>query len=167
MKAVKQYFTPPPIADRIDELKAEASNFSRGLHSRSLNRLTPARVGLYPVMQHYIRSNWDNFVATLEPAIKQDMEELVLAEEEEHLLYTLSTTINSNKVLTVLIENDTYVVSYAGAISSHSSDELPDEIRRCIGMLKLTDVHVVVDGVGMRLPTGFIIIPPENFSLNK
>jgi hypothetical protein len=168
MKAVKQYFTPPPIADRLDELSEQASNFARNIHSRSLNRLAPTRAVMYPVIQRYIRSNWDSFVATLEPAIKQDMEELVLAEEEEHLLFMLSTAINSRKVLTVLIEGDKYMVSYAGVISSQSSDELPDEIRRRIGMLKLTDEHNVIDGIGIKINSGgFVVIPPENFSLNK
>lgn len=167
MKTIRQYFMPPPIADRLDELTSRAHDFTCSILSRYNHQVTASRATAYPVIQHFLSSNWESFVATLEPAMKQHVEELMELEHETAGIFNLTNGINNNKLLTVLIDNDKYVVSYAGVISSRTSNELPDEVRRCIGMLKLADVHVVIEGIGMRLPTGFIIMPPENFSLNK
>ena len=47
------------------------------------------------------------------------------------------------------------------------SDELPDDIRRRVGMLKLAEIHTLVEDAGVRTNKGFVILVPEGFTFSK
>jgi hypothetical protein len=163
MKAIKQHFTPLPIAEQVDEVKARVYDFARGLESRYGSNITKTRYSVYPLIQRFIRSNWESFIATLEPTERREVEDLVEQESALESIKQFNSMFSSSKVLTLLTEDDKYVVQYSGAISRWDSSELPDEVRRRVGQLKLTDKHVFVEGVGLKTDKGFVIMLPEGF----
>lgn len=163
MKAIKEHFTPLPIRDRVDQVRGEAYDFARGLESRYNGNVSKTRHSVYPLIQRFIRSNWESFLATLEPAERREVEELAEQESALESIKQFNSTFASSKVLTLLTEDDKYVVQYSGALSRWDSSELPDEVRRRLGQLKLTDKHVFVEGVGIKTDKGFVIMLPEGF----
>lgn len=165
-KAVKKYFTPPPLAERFEDLTHEAVQFSGGLYRRHDNQRQHVRSTVYPVIQHYIRSNWEDFIATIEPVHVPAIMELADMEHNCEHAKKFHEAVNANKVLTVLTDGDKYVVRYKERISKWDSDALPEDVRRSIGMLKLSDKHTLVEDVGVRIDKGFIIMPAENFSFD-
>jgi hypothetical protein len=163
MKAVKAHFTPLPIAEQVDEVKTRAYDFARSLEARYSSNVSKTRHSVYPLIQSFIRSNWESFIATLEPTERRDVEELLDQESALESIKQFNSTFASSKVLTLLTEDDKYVVQYSGAISRWDSSALPDEVRRRLGQLKLTDKHVFVEGVGIKTDKGFVIMLPEGF----
>jgi hypothetical protein len=164
MKAIKEHFTPLPLAERVDQVRSEAYDFARSLESRYANAAYKNRVSVYPLIQRFIRSNWETFIATLEPTERRDVEELLDQESAHESIKDFNAMFSSSKVLTLLTEDDKYVVQYSGALSRWDSSELPDEVRRRVGQLKLTDKHVFVEGVGLKTDKGFVIMLPEGFN---
>lgn len=164
MKAVKQHFTPLPVAALLDEVRNKASDFVRSTIHRYGNNLSHTRNKAYSVMQHYIKSNVQAFMATLAAPEQELMNTLLEQETALDYINALETEIKTDKVLTVLTEDDKYVVRYDGRISVWDSEELPYTVRQRIGMLKLTDPNIVVEGVGIKIKQGFIVAsPPEGF----
>lgn len=54
----------------------------------------------------------------------------------------------------------TYVLAYKGPATVIASDELPEELRAPLGMLKLSEENVLVDGIGVRVNDKvFMVIP--------
>lgn len=168
MKAVKQHFTPLPVAEQLDEVRSKACDFVRSTSHRYGNELTTTRSKLYPLMQHYVRNNLQAFMATLATPEQELMNTLLEQETAFDCIKTLEKDISSDKVLTVLTQDDKYVVRYDGRISVWDSEELPYIVRQRIGMLKLTDPNIVVEGVGMKTKQGFVVVlPPEGFVPDK
>jgi hypothetical protein len=118
-------------------------------------------------MQRFVRDNWELFISTLAPADRAEIDNLSELEANQTELLWLSSALSDGKVLTVLIDNDKYVVRYGGEISVWESEELPDEVRQRIGMLKLADVHVVIENTGVKTPKGFIVVAPDGFSFKQ
>lgn len=168
MKAVKQHFAPLPVAAQLDEVRIKASDFIRSTSHRYGNELTTTRSKLYPLMQHYVRNNLQAFMATLAAPEQELMNTLVEQETAFDCIKTLEKDISLDKVLTVLTQDDKYVVRYDGRISVWDSDQLPHVVRQRIGMLKLTDPNIIVEGVGVKTKQGFIVVlPPEGFVPDK
>jgi len=163
MKAVKAHFTPLPIAEQVDEVRTRAHDFARSLESRYNSNVSKTRHSVYPLIQRFIRSNWESFIATLEPIDRREVEELAEQESALESIKDFTAMFSSSKVLTLLTEDDKYVVQYGGALSRWDSSALPDEVRRRVGQLKLTDKHVFVEGVGLKTDKGFVIMLPEGF----
>jgi hypothetical protein len=60
--------------------------------------------------------------------------------------------------LTVIIKDDKYTVAKSPTeIKEYLADDVPEEIRRQVGMLKLVSEHEVVPGVGLRVGEMYII----------
>lgn len=163
MKAIKEHFTPLPVSAQVDEVRTRVYDFARSLESRYSSNINKTRYGVYPLIQRFIRDNWESFTATLEPTERREVEELAEQESALESIKQFNSTFASNKVLTLLSEDDKYVVQYSGALSRWDSSELPDEVRRRVGQLKLTDKHVFVEGVGIKTDKGFVIMLPEGF----
>lgn len=168
MKAVKQHFTPLPVSAQLDEVRSKAGDFVRSTAFRYGNELTTTRNKLYPLMQQYVSRNLQAFMATLEVPEQELMNTMLEQETAFGYIKLLETEIKADKVLTVLIEDDKYVVRYDGRISAWGSEELPHTVRQRIGMLKLTDPNIVVEGVGVKTNKGFIVaLPPEGFVVDR
>lgn len=166
MKAIKQHFEPPSRSELMDEFQSSASMFIRSMSGRYSNHVLGQRSKVMPLMYSFINSNWDSFTSTLAAADREEVDSLFEAEKVLMSVRELDYAINADKVLTVLTEGDKYVVRYDGRLSMWESGTLPDEVRRRIGQLKLTDVNVVVEDVGVRTERGFIVLLPDGFTFN-
>lgn len=63
----------------------------------------------------------------------------------------------------VISQGSTYVLTYKGQTCTIPSEDLPDELRAPLGMLKLSDALQVVDGVGFRVDDRiFFVFAQEN-----
>lgn len=169
MRALKDFFEPPPVSEQLDDIYEEARDVISATKLKYNGAVDAARETAFPLMQQYARRNWDHFVDTLEPTDAMLIQDLVIKEDALNAISYAQIKVKSDEVLTVLTTDDKYVVRYKERVSAWDSDELPSEVRRRIGMLKLTDVHVVLEGVGVKVRNnGFVIIPPpEGFGFDE
>lgn len=66
-------------------------------------------------------------------------------------LVQLDTKINSHQAVIIVVVQDGYVMRYNDTVSSYTSDQLPEDLRAPLGMLKLVDSGTVIDNVGCRV----------------
>ena len=62
----------------------------------------------------------------------------------------------------VVTLGSSYILSYKGPAEIIASDELPEELRAPLGMLKLSETNTLVDGIGVRVSENtFLVLPGE------
>lgn len=62
----------------------------------------------------------------------------------------------------VVTLGSSYILSYKGPAEMIASDELPEELRAPLGMLKLSETNTLVDGIGVRVSENtFLVLPGE------
>lgn len=65
-----------------------------------------------------------------------------------------------NKATLVLLDGMNYIVKHANQVEIKTSEELPDYVRRGVGMLKLVDNQHAISNIGIRVnDTTFVVIP--------
>ncbi len=65
----------------------------------------------------------------------------------------------------VLLDGMNYIVKHANQVEVKTSEELPDYVRRGVGMLKLVEVRNAITNVGIRVDENtFALLPPNNVS---
>ena len=100
--------------------------------------------------------------------IKQDLYtnyELVrrhgdLNDEAKRMVDGLSESKVSGSMAIVISHGDTYVLAYKGSAQVIASDELPQELRAPLGMLKLSDTDTMVPGIGVKVSDSIFAVTP-------
>lgn len=65
-----------------------------------------------------------------------------------------------NKATLVLLDGMNYIVKHANQVEIKTSEELPDYVRRGVGMLKLVEPQHAISNIGIRVnDTTFVVIP--------
>jgi hypothetical protein len=73
--------------------------------------------------------------------------------------------VNKNEHILVLLDGMNYIVKHAGRVEVKTSEELPDYVRRGVGMLKLVEVRNAITNIGIRVDENtFALLPPNNVS---
>ena len=166
LKAVKKYFTPPSVSDRLDEIRDRAASTARSVLFLAESRQRSDLMDLTPAMLKFVSSNVESFTATLEPTGLDPalLQNVLRIQNELVSLAEFNKAISAHKVLTMFSVDGKYVVHYDNAISSWDSSELPPEVRERVGMLKLLDVLQVNPSIGMRTGDGgFVIHLPADY----
>ena len=84
---------------------------------------------------------------------------------ENHSMQILQESINKNEHILVLLDGMNYIVKHAGQVEVKTSEELPDYVRRGVGMLKLIEVKNAITNIGIRVEDNvFALLPPNNVS---
>jgi hypothetical protein len=115
-------------------------------------------------MIKFATDNKDAFMATLDAREQEIFTNLVEVNESLGLHRLIRSQAEKGELLTVLIENDKYVLLHNQTIYVKSSEELPEDLRVAIGMLKLVEVSEVLEGKGVKTaPNAFVITPTDGF----
>lgn len=164
IKTVANFFTPEPLADRLVEARQLAiDNITNRTHKRTAS-MNLHLATVLPHMQEFVYSHWDEFAATTSADVLDEATRVKTLQEEISGLESLQPkNQKSGKLLTVLIERDKYAVLHDGRVSVLDVDEVPPDMKRAIGMLKLNDVGAVLPGIGVRVANEsfYIHVPDE------
>lgn len=80
-------------------------------------------------------------------------------------MQALQDSVNKNQHILVLLDGMNYIVKHAGQVEVKTSEELPDYVRRGVGMLKLIEVKNAITNIGIRVDENtFALLPPNNVS---
>lgn len=109
--------------------------------------------------KNYMQSNLAN---TRELGEASKLPELIA---EHKGMQTLQDKVNKNEHILVLLDGMNYIVKHAGQVEVKTSEELPDYVRRGVGMLKLIEVKNAITNIGIRVEDNvFALLPPNNVS---
>lgn len=70
--------------------------------------------------------------------------------------------VNKNEHILVLLDGMNYIVKHANQVEVKTSEELPDYVRRGVGMLKLVEVRNAITNVGIRVDENTFALMPSN-----
>ena len=75
-------------------------------------------------------------------------------------LYEIDEMYRQDKATLVLLDGMNYIVKHANQVEVKTSEELPDYVRRGVGMLKLVENQHAISNIGIRVnDTTFVVIP--------
>lgn len=159
LKTVEKFFQPPPWDERLDEARNAAESMIHYAEAEAARQLRQADSKMHSVVNKFVTDNWDAFLAGLDPvelAAASERVDLYRTHEEMKRLHLCA--ISRKNMLTVIIEGDKYVVQSSGGTNSYTSEQLTDEVRMKIGMLKLTDEREVFPTIGVKNRFGYLIM---------
>ena len=118
------------------------------------------------VIQHL--ESFRSFIQTNTNATAKVLAELDRLPElvaENDGMQDLRDRVNKNEHILVLLDGMNYIVKHANQVEVKTSEELPDYVRRGVGMLKLVEVRNAITNVGIRVDENtFALLPPNNVS---
>ena len=81
-------------------------------------------------------------------------------------MQAIQKSVDSKQHILVLLDGMNYIVKHAvNQVEVKTSEELPDHVRRGVGMLKLVEVRQAITNIGIRVDDNvFALLPPNNVS---
>lgn len=160
LSLIKKFCTEPSLPELLRE---EQDVLYGGLNTRQQVLKNRQLVMMNAVKAHltdYIIANIDLFFDEV-PSLSSIADKKLLLDTLEHS--KISTTIKDAPAasrLTVVVKDDKYVLQRAPMpIMVKTSEQLPEDVRMKIGMLKLVENGQFIQGVGYRhSPTSMLII---------
>jgi hypothetical protein len=138
LKLLSKWFTAPPLTEKMEiaqgTVTARASTASSSHRSNLRGNQTTVMNALLPFITSNIDRLWDKMQLP-------NNANLTLEQFKDSIAnHQIAESVMSSACLTVLIEDDKYVVHEANSpIRVMTSSELPEDMRRSIGLLKLSD----------------------------
>jgi hypothetical protein len=164
IKMADKYFKPPPLKNRMATQEQNGARYIRQHFENLKNKVSSKRSDCFSSLLKFATDNYDVFMATLNEQEQEVFTNLVEVNESLGLHRLIRSQAEKGELLTVLIENDKYVLLHNQTIYVKSSEELPEDLRVAIGMLKLVEVSEVLEGKGVKTaPNAFVITPTDGF----
>jgi len=159
IKAIDKYFTPAPWDERLDAVYDEGAHIIHMAESDAGRQLRHLDQKLDKAVHKFVTDNWSSFLSMLNPKEHEVAESRVESNRVHQELSKLHhEALNKRNMLTLIIEGDKYVVHSINGVSTYSSEQLPEEVRMKIGMLKLAELRDVITGIGTRTNAGYLIV---------
>lgn len=160
VQLAKKYFgklTVHEIAETAEGLMKGAVNHVAYSHERKVRDM---REPFDRIARHYIfeegLTQFKEYLATQttrpdSSKLLNSLDDLFETMREKTVVDKFVAMYKNNQTCTVILNGGTYIVKHAsGEINSFIDEELPDYLRGKVGLLKLSKVGQIVDGVGFR-----------------
>ena len=150
LRLVKKHFSPKTIDEYLENAIKEVSNNISRLVSRANQDARGYYNALQSSMADYVRLNWEDFEANLNQEGKDTCAKYREAHEKLELNKTIEKLQDTGEASTILIRENKYIIRNKGGTTVCPTEQLPQEMKLKLGMLKLVAVGTVVDGMGYR-----------------
>ena len=162
LKLIKKWFTEPPVTERIEVAEDFIQQaLSVQVHSTK-SQLRQMEHNILGLMRDYVMDNIDRLwglTNAFQSHIKANPSFTLEHFKELRDDFSIVKSVTEQKCLTVLIEDDKYIVRRAHSpIHAMTSDQLSESMRRAIGMLKLVEDGQFVRDMGFRARQNLYLI---------
>jgi len=167
---IKNFYRKGPqevITDAYEALRSNINNMSHN-HYR---KMRDATITFKEIAGNIAFNNLGMFLQLpIIDDLKTDLQtNFTLAQENDRAHNELSRLIRllnpveaEGAAAIVVTLGSSYILSYKGPAEIIASDELPEELRAPLGMLKLSETNTLVDGIGVRVSENtFLVLPGE------
>jgi hypothetical protein len=162
IKHVNKLFGRKNVHEKLTEAKQAVLGAMGGAASQKEWQLRNTWSTLTSPAQAFIAEHYQAFASSVvdKNFIKQ-IEQLPTQMEEHNATQHMKSMLEKNNAYVVFIDGINYSVQKGeDPIEVKESDELPDFMRRAIGLLKLVENNQVVNGVGLRVSEStFLVLP--------
>jgi hypothetical protein len=170
-KHVDKYFGRKNNSEKIEQASQETKDAVYRVMQESWYPMRSAWQEVEEVAKNFVVDNLDTFKSYLQtnsdakPMQIQAVDKLPSLFAEYVGMQALHSSVEKNQHILVLLDGMNYIVKHNNQVEVKTSEELPDYVRRGVGMLKLVEVKHAITNIGVRVDENtFALIPPNNVS---
>lgn len=167
IKHVDKFFGKKNVIEKITEAKQKVQYALSQVNNEKEWRLRATWGSMESDVRSFVVGNYQMFMDSIvnKNSIAKQLEQLPTQVEEFNATQHLTKTLQADNAFIVFIDGVNYSVQKGkDPLEVKQSDELPDFIRRAVGLLKLVEDNQVVSGVGMRVDETTFLVLPNNVS---
>jgi len=163
LKHIAKFFGKKTLHEKLQEAEGRADNSARSVRHDKSQSLSSIWNSFSMEAKDFILSKWEEFEMQLPKPLKNNAEKFPLALAEytaSDLVYTLMVKKES---YLVFVDGMDYALSKEGEVPKiMASEDLPDYIRKAVGMLKLVEKNQIIGGIGLKVSDDTFIVLPKN-----
>jgi hypothetical protein len=161
MKHIDKFFGKKNITEKVEEACKVAYQISYQVNNQLVSKKQNAWRDLQPkAIDFLLDKHWEEFCAFA----KTDLEDYPRKDAEAKASDAIDQALRKGDAYLVHIDGLDYAIQKGekNPITMKASEELPDFIRRGVGMLKLLEDHQIIIDIGLRVsPTTFVVLEPN------
>ncbi len=167
IKHVDKFFGKRNMVEKITEARRKVENTLSQIDNEKGWRLRGTWNAMESQARDFITNNYQAFMDSVvdKTSIAKHLEQLPTQVEEFNATQHLNKMLQTDNAFIVFIDGLNYSVQKGkDPLEVKQSDELPDFIRRAVGLLKLVEDNQVLSGVGFRVNETTFLVLPNNVS---
>ena len=170
IKHVGKFFGKKNVNEKFTEATQVIGNVLGQVHNQKRWDLSHKWGALESHTQKFIHDNYAMFTSAVVADIKQpsditNLEKLPFAIAEFSSVDAMQEALRKGDAYIVFIDGVNYSIQKGkDPLEIKASEELPDFMRRAVGLLKLVEDNQVIDGVGVRASETTFLVMPNNVS---
>lgn len=161
IKHIDKFFGKKNITEKVEEANRVALQISYQVNNQLGHKLQATWRDLQPgAIAFLLDKHWEEFCAVA----KTDVENFPRKNAEANASDAIDKALRKGDAYLVYIDGLDYAIQKGdkNPISMKASEELPDFIRRSVGMLKLLEDQQILIDVGLRVnATTFVVLEPN------
>jgi hypothetical protein len=167
LKHVDKFFGKKNVTEKITEARRNVDNVLSQVDNEKAWRLRATWSSMESEARTFVVDNYQAFVDSVvnKSSVAKQLEVLPTQVAEYNATQHLISMLKNNNAFIVFIDGVNYSVQKGkDPLEIKQSDELPDFIRRAVGLLKLVEDNQVISGVGLRVNESTFLVLPNNVS---
>jgi hypothetical protein len=169
-KHVQKFFGRMNHSEMLEHASQETANAVYSANNQTYFPLRSSWGSVEDKARDFVVANLEAFKNHMQSnlATNRELEEATKLPEllTEYLgMQAIQESVNKNQHILVLLDGMNYIVKHTNQVEVKTSEELPDYVRRGVGMLKLVEVKNAITNIGIRVDENtFALLPPNNVS---
>jgi len=167
LKHVDKFFGRKNITEKLAEAKRKVDNMLHNVSNEKRWQLQGTWNSLELEARTFVIDNYQAFMDSIvdKTLVAKRLEVLPTHVAEHNATQHIDKMLRSDNAFLVFIDGVNYSVQKGkDPLEVKQSDELPDFIRRAVGLLKLVEDNQVISGVGFRVDESTFLVLPNNVS---
>jgi hypothetical protein len=167
LKHVDKFFGKKNVTEKITEARRNVDNVLSQVDNEKGWRLRGTWGSMESQARDFVVNNYQAFIDSVvdKNIVAKQLEVLPTQVAEYNATQHLINMLKNNNAFIVFIDGVNYSVQKGkDPLEIKQSDELPDFIRRAVGLLKLVEDNQVISGVGLRVSESTFLVLPNNVS---
>jgi hypothetical protein len=167
LKHVDKFFGKKNVNEKFTEATQVISTTLGNVHNQKRWDLSHKWERVQSHAQNFVIENYAQFASTItaDKALAPSLEQLPTSFAEFRSVDAMQNALRLGDAYIVFIDGLNYSVKKGkDPLEVKASEELPDFMRRAVGLLKLVEDNQVIDGVGVRANETTFLVMPNNVS---
>lgn len=165
VKSILKAFYPKTVGERVEEGREAVASKLNANVSRKFHQFNDLFRSLGSELTHFIMDNWEEMEPRLRAAGACVREGTLNAFEEWKTMQSLQEARSEGRGYDIIIRGSDYIMSSVVdgdvKVDIKSTEQLPESIRRDLGLLKLTDVGTILPEIGLRQSSNTYFVKEE------
>ena len=166
IKHVGKFFGKKNVNEKFSEATQVVNSALGSVHNQKRWDLAHKWERVQYHAQNFVIENYAQFASTVtDKTVATNLEQLPTSFAEFRSVDAMQNALRLGDAYIVFIDGLNYSVKKGkDPLEVKASEELPDFMRRAVGLLKLVEDNQVIDGVGVRANETTFLVMPNNVS---